>query len=204
MIINHEFSPLLKSRSIDDALEDVPITIRVTEFTEKGVKSFSEEFCKAVQTGQSVIPIEIDSYGGQVYSLLSMIDIIKSSTIPVATIVTGKAMSCGAVLFTCGTEGMRYMQPNSTLMIHDVGSISSGKIEELKSDVAESDRLNELVYTTMARNVGKDDKYFSSIVHEKGHADWFITPSEALKHNLANKIACPKFNVRISVDISFG
>ena len=32
----------------------------------------------AQNTGQSIIPIVIDSYGGEVYSLLKMIDMIKA------------------------------------------------------------------------------------------------------------------------------
>lgn len=46
---------------------------------------------------------------------MSMVSDIKHSRIPVATIVQGKAMSCGAILFSCGEEGMRYMDPTPQL-----------------------------------------------------------------------------------------
>ena len=49
--------------------------------------------CVAQNSGQKVVPIEIDSFGGQVYSLMSMIAAIKASRIPLATIVQGKAIS---------------------------------------------------------------------------------------------------------------
>ena len=74
---------------------------------------------------------------------MSMISDIRHSRIPVATIVQGKAMSCGAILFSFGAEGMRYMDPDSTLMIHDVSSMAWGKVEEVKVSAEETDRLNQ-------------------------------------------------------------
>ena len=81
----------------------------------------------AHSTGQKVIPVVIDSYGGQVYSLMSMIAAIESAELPVATIVEGKAMSCGAVLLSFGEQGMRFADPHATVMIHDVSSGGYGK-----------------------------------------------------------------------------
>ena len=134
---------------------------------------------------------------------MSMIGAIKHSEIPVATIVEGKAMSCGAVLFTFGEEGMRFMDPNATVMIHDVSSMDWGKVEELKAGAKEADRLNDKIYVMMARNCGKKDDYFLKIVDKKKHADWFIDSEEAKKHNLANQLRIPKLNIDISVDIDF-
>ena len=126
----------------DVELRKNPVIIRVNKFNEESAKKFSDEIGQAHNTGQKVIPVVIDSYGGQVYSLMSMIGAIKHSEIPVATIVEGKAMSCGAVLFTFGEEGMRFMDPNATVMIHDVSSMDWGKVEELKAGAKEADRLN--------------------------------------------------------------
>ena len=59
------------------------------------------------------------------------------------------------------------MDPNATVMIHDVSSMNWGKIEELKADTKEADRLNNIVYTMMAQNCGKKDDHFKKIVHKK-------------------------------------
>ena len=85
-------------------LRKSPVIIRVNKFDEDSAKKFAAEMAQAHNTGQEVIPIVIDSYGGQVYSLMSMIAAIKDAELPVATIVEGKAMSCGAVLFSFGRE----------------------------------------------------------------------------------------------------
>ena len=194
-----KISPLIK----EVELRKNPVIIRVNKFNEESAKKFSEEMAVAHNTGQKVIPVIIDSYGGQVYSLMSMIAAIKHAEIPVATIVEGKAMSCGAVLFTFGEEGMRFIDKHATVMIHDVSSMDWGKVEELKAGAKEADRLNDKIYTMMARNCGKKDDYFLKIVDKKKHADWFIDSEEAKKHNLANHVRLPKFNITISANIDF-
>jgi len=184
-------------------LRKQPVMIRVNKFDEESAKKFAQEMAQAHNTGQKVIPIVIDSYGGQVYSLMSMISAIKHAELPVATIVEGKAMSCGAVLFSFGEEGMRFMDPNATVMIHDVSSTDFGKVEELKAGAKEADRLNTTIYTMMARNCGKKDDHFMKIVDKKKHADWFLDAEEAKKHNMANHLRVPKFHIKVAVDIDF-
>jgi len=184
-------------------LRKQPVIIRINKFDEESAKKFALEMAAAHNSGQSVIPIVIDSYGGQVYSLMSMISAIKHSSLPVATIVEGKAMSCGAILFSFGHEGLRFMDPNATVMIHDVSSMDFGKVEELKAGAKEADRLNTRVYTMMARNCGKKDDHFMKIVDKKKHADWFLDADEAKKHNLANQLRVPKLHIKVTVDIDF-
>ena len=192
-------SPLLKEYE----LRKNPVIVRVNKFDEESAKKFNDSVAQAHNTGQDVIPVVIDSYGGQVYSLMSMISSIKAAELPVATIVEGKAMSCGAILFSFGEEGRRFMDPNATVMIHDVSSWAHGKIEELKADVKEADRLNGIVYKMMAQNCGKADNYFIKLMDKKKHADWYLDADEAKKHNLANHLRVPKLSIDISVGIGF-
>jgi len=180
-----------------------PVIITVNKFDEKSAKEFQQQVSLAHNTGQQIIPVVIDSYGGQVYSLMSMISAIKHAEIPIATIVEGKAMSCGAILFSFGEQGLRFMDPDATVMIHDVSSMEHGKVEEIKASADETERLNQKVYTMMARNCGKKDDYFLKKVHAKGHADWFLDAAECKKHGLANQLRIPKLSISVSVDIDF-
>ena len=192
-----EISPLIKTIE----LRRDPVIVVVNEFTEEAANDFASAISHAQNTGQKVVPVIIDSFGGQVYALLSMISSIKSSNIPVATIVKGKAMSCGAILSSFGEDGLRFMDKDATMMIHDVSSYAFGKIEELKSDVRESERLNKKVYTMMARNCGKPDDYFSDLIHDKGHADWFLDAEEAKEHNIIQQIRVPQLKAKVVIDI---
>jgi ATP-dependent Clp protease protease subunit len=197
-ILTH-VSPLIK----DIELRSNPIIIRVNKFDEESSKDFAQQMSLAQSTGQPVIPVIIDSYGGQVYALMSMIASIKSSKIKVATVIEGKAMSCGAILFSFGAYGYRFMDPDATIMIHDVSSGAFGKIEELKADIRETERLNKKVYEMMARNCGKSSDYFLKMVHEKGHSDWFLDSNDALEHGLANHLRLPEMSISAEIVYKF-
>lgn len=192
-----DVSPLIKTLE----LKYEPVIITVNEFTEESATEFSAAISLAHNTGQSIIPVIIDSYGGQAYSLLSMISSVRNSKIPIATIVRGKAMSCGALLASFGADGYRYMDADATMMIHDVASAAFGKVEELKSDAREAERLNRKLFAMMAKNCGKEDTYFLDLIHDKGHADWFLDADEALEHNIVQHIKVPNLKGTVSVEI---
>jgi len=86
-------------------------------------------------------------------------------------------------------------------MIHDVSSMNWGKNEEVQASAEETARLNNKIYTMMARNCGKKDDYFLKIVHRKGHADWFLDADEAKKHKIANQLRVPKLSISVDVNI---
>lgn len=202
-------NPQLSKPEISESAEisvkfRAPNIIYVNKFNEDAAKDFHEGMIKCQNTGQTIIPIVIDSYGGEVYSLLKMVDVIKASSIPVATICMGKAMSCGAVLLSCGAEGHRYMAPTGTVMIHDVATFAMGKCEEIKAEAKEVERLNKLIFKIMADNCGKEAGYFSKLVHEHGHADWFLEADEAKKHGIVNHLRIPKIKVTFDADMVFG
>jgi len=192
-------SSLLK----DYELRQKPVIITVTSFTSTAAKDFRTNVEKAHATGQPVIPVIICSPGGQVYYLMSMIDTILSSNLPVATISNGLAMSCGAVLLSCGTNGYRYASPNSTVMIHDVSSIGIGKVGDIKANADEAERLNEKLMKIMSVNCGKKPDFFKNEVHARGHADWYISPEEAKSLGLINHIGSPNLHLSVDVKMTF-
>jgi ATP-dependent Clp protease, protease subunit len=192
-----EKSSLIKELELDKS----PVVITVNKFDEDSAKEFKSKVALAHNTGQKVIPIVIDSYGGRVYALMSMISAIRNSELPIATIVEGKAMSCGAILFSFGDDGLRFMDKDATVMIHDVSAGAIGKVEDMKVSVEEAERLNKKVFKMMARNIGKSDEYFLKKIKEKGHTDWYLDADETKKIGLANQLRVPVLNIKVSVDI---
>lgn len=179
--------------------------ILVNEFTEFGLKNFKIDFDDLNMSHLPIIPVIIDSYGGEVYSLLGMLDIITTATKPVATIAVGKAMSCGSILLACGSPGLRFVGPHSTVMVHDVATVSIGKIEELKSDVGEAERLNIKIFELLNERCSKPKGYFQKIVSEKKHTNWYLDSKEVLKHGLADHVGLPVidslFNLEVAKEI---
>jgi ATP-dependent Clp protease, protease subunit len=174
------------------------------DFTDEMAEDFAHAFNAAENTGQEVIPVVIDSYGGDIYALMSMIDVIQGASVPVATIVMGKAMSAGAVLLTCGTEGYRFAAPNSTIMVHSAWETGiSGNADEVKVGADELMRLNKRLLEIMSKNCGHDKDYFHKQMTSKKNTDWYIQTKEALKHNFINHVRVPEFQVNVKMTVNF-
>lgn len=180
-----------------------PVIIRVGYIDEEMLPGFKEAVNRTHDCGQPFVVLEIDSHGGDVYSLLAIVDILESSKLPIATIVTGKAMSCGAVLFCCGSQGYRFIGPRATLMIHDVTTEElGGKPDEMKVDTEETDRLNRLLYSLMERKIGKRNGYLWRLMQKRGRTDYYLSAEDARRAGIANHIAVPKLITKVTVDIS--
>lgn len=187
-----------------DALLVQPTIIRVTDFNEKGYGEFLTAFQQCIDSRQAVIPINIDSYGGHVYSLLGMLELIKSSPVPVATYVASKAMSCGAVLFSAGTPGHRYIAPTAHVLVHQVSGGAFGKVEDIEVSATHTTALNKQLMGILSKNCGHDAKYFSRELMKNGNADLYYTAKDAVKHGLANVIKTPVFRVEVATTYCFG
>jgi len=202
MFVEYSIEPLgAFSCKVDDIVKK-PKVITVNKFNEESAIKFNEDFSVAIESGQNIIPVVIDSYGGQLYSLMNMIDTIKNSPVAVATIVKGKAMSCGALLLSCGTEGFRFASENSSIMIHELSSGSFGKNEEIQADAKNCKKLNKKIFQILSKNCGHKKGYFEDIYRkQKSRADWYLEPEECIKHNLINHIGIPKIEMTVSASI---
>ncbi len=119
-------------------------------------------------------PIEfyISSYGGDVYSCLGLISIMKACTTPIDTYVTGCAMSAGFVIALNGHK--RFCYGDSSYMVHQLSSVSWGKIQERVERLDEDKRLQKLLdknileHSNLTKSELKEiykskiDKYYSA------------------------------------------
>lgn len=196
--MKHACEPLRNQMSTEPKIKNA---ILVNEFSEYGVKCFKSDFDDLNNSNLPIIPILIDSFGGEVYSLLAILDIMSTAIKPVATVALGKAMSCGSILLACGSPGLRFVGEHSTVMVHDVATVSFGKIEELKADVGEGERLNNKIFEMLDERCGKHKGYFQKIVAEKKHANWYLDSQEVIKHGIADHIGMPVIDSGFNVDV---
>lgn len=180
--------------------DHTPQVITVREFTEASALVFNREFQMALQRQQPIILINVDSYGGSVYALLSMITTMRNSPVPVATYTQSKAMSSGAMLLGLGTKGYRYMAPRAKVMLHEVSSGAGGKVSELIVDTQEAQDLNNDIFRELSVHCGWNENYFFRKIHDKNHADWFLKSDEAKKIRLIDQIGSPQLVTRVWVE----
>jgi len=185
-----------------------PKSVWVTEFNTDSVRKFYEEFVDlesnpAVET----IPVFINSYGGQVYSLIAKRDMIKSSNKPVSTIALGKAMSCGASLLAAGTKGFRFASPDSRILIHQVSSMTLGKASDIKEDAAQIQALNELMLKNLAEDTGMSIDRLKREIKNRDNADWTLTAEDAKKFGIIDFVGVPRhiyphYQTRIEIGLT--
>ena len=128
------------------------------------------------------IKLHLTTYGGLVYAAFSVIACIKSSKVPVHTIIDGYAASAGTLISVCGAR--RYIHRHSSMMIHELSagmwgrmSVMEEKMEDLKKMM---EKLKE-IYTTHTKLTNKKlDKIL------KKDSDWYA--EECLANGLVDEI----------------
>jgi ATP-dependent Clp protease protease subunit len=173
--------------------EDIK-AIYVNKFNEESLAKFVESLTLLESSPEiEVIPVYIDSYGGSVHTLIAMVDIIQSCSKPVATIALGKAMSCGALLLASGTKGYRFASPGCDIMIHEVSSISAGKMEDIKVDVKQTIKLNNHIFRLLQEASSQNQKdFFKKACAKRKNTDWYLGAKEFKKLGLIDHIGVPR------------
>ncbi|MEO6306149.1 MAG: ATP-dependent Clp protease proteolytic subunit [Bacteroidia bacterium] len=130
------------------------------------------------------IKIFIDSYGGSVYQCFGLLSVIASSKVPIHTIVTGCAMSCGFMIAITGHK--RFAYDKATLLYHQVSSFAAGKLKEMKEDLIESKRLQKMIESHVLSTTKISKSRLKESFNKK--EDWFIPTKEALSLGIIDKI----------------
>jgi ATP-dependent Clp protease protease subunit len=130
------------------------------------------------------IQIFIDSYGGLVYQCLGLLGVMKRSTAPIHTIVTGCAMSCGFIISVAGHK--RFAYDKSTFLYHQISTGFYGKAADLEDEVKEVKRLQKLIENHVIESTGLSKQQLKD--NYKTKTDWFIDAKEALKYKIIDHI----------------
>lgn len=145
-----------------------------------------ERLCSVFNLTHTPEPIKIyiDSYGGVVYQILGLIGIIEKSATPIHTYVTGTAMSAGFLLSICGHK--RFAYPHATFMVHQLSSWSHGKLEEMKEDLKENERLQSVIDSIIFDKTKLTPARLEKVYKRK--SDWFVDCEQAIKWSLIDEI----------------
>jgi len=79
----------------------------------------------------------ICSDGGDLEPAFALIDVMKSSHIPIKTVGLGQIASAGLLIFLAGTPGRRVLTPNTSILSHQFAWGSDGKAHELFATMRE-------------------------------------------------------------------
>jgi len=130
------------------------------------------------------IKMYIDSYGGSIYQCLGLISIMENSKIPIHTICTGAAMSCGFMILISGHK--RFAYNYSTPLYHQASSATGGTLKEIEDDVKETKRLQKIIEKITLEKTKISKEKLKEVYEKK--IDWFLTAEEALKLKVIDEI----------------
>lgn len=169
--------------------------IWVEEFEDSNVREFTENlYNKFYQNPERPIIIHVNTYGGDVHGLLSMIDAMDSirSMAPESfyfiTVTTGKAVSAGAVLLACGDY--RFATPNSSIMVHQINGGLWGSHPANKVEFIEMSRLNYKVLTLLHEKCNLHGEV--SDLEETLNHNLYLEPEQAREFGIIDIVGYPK------------
>jgi len=164
--------------------------IIVNKFTEESSKNFREKLLKRSFLDPNLpIIIYIDSYGGSVDALNSMLATMRQLPNPMVTVCVGKAMSCGAILLAAGDH--RFCDSGSRILIHEVSGGSIESVNEMENDVKEARRLNNQMMNFLAKRCGKTYKDIKQIMHNQDSRNIILTAKQSLDFGIIDYIGMP-------------
>jgi len=131
------------------------------------------------------IYLHITTDGGLVYSAFSIIDCIKSLSIPVYTIIDGFVASAGTLISLAGEK--RYMGENAYMLIHELRGGIWGKMSEMDEEYTNSKKIMEHIKRIYADNTKIKKKELDGIL--KKDLIWDV--KECIEKGLIQEIYKP-------------
>lgn len=131
------------------------------------------------------IYLHITTDGGLVYSAFSIIDCIKSLSIPVYTIIDGFVASAGTLISLAGEK--RYMCENAYMLIHELRGGIWGKMSEMDEEYTNSKKIMEHIKRIYADNTKIKKKELDGIL--KKDLIWDV--KECIEKGLIQEIYKP-------------
>ena len=129
------------------------------------------------------IRVYINSNGGSVSAVFTIIDLLLMSRTPVITIGLGKCYSSGGLLLMAGHK--RLLLPNCTILIHDGQSGSYGAIGKMLDNLEFTKELEVKIKNyILSRTSIPEEEYDKNY-----RRDWWIFADDAVnKYHIADKI----------------
>jgi ATP-dependent Clp protease, protease subunit len=169
------YSRLLKERIIflGEPIDDATVNTIIAQLLFLDAENSNED-----------IKIYINSPGGSVTSAMALYDSMQHVKADVSTICLGQAASAAAVLLAAGTKGKRYALPNARIMIHQVMGGVEGQQKDVEIQAKEMLRIKNQINEIMAKHTGQSLKK----IEQDTDRDFFMTPDEAKKYGIIDKI----------------
>lgn len=130
------------------------------------------------------VDVRVDSYGGDVYAGISIMNALRRYPDEVTVHVDGMAASAASFIAVGGGDKV-IMSPNSSLLIHGAWSQGMGNAEEMAQLSADLNQITDNLATIYAEKAGGEPSYWRELMKK----DTTFTADQAVEAGLADMVA---------------
>lgn len=129
----------------------------------------------------------ICSHGGSLEDAFALIDVMRTSRIPIKTVGLGSISSSALMIFLAGTAGRRILTPNTSILSHQFSWESTGKAHELFATVKEFQLTEKRIIEHYRHATGLDDSVIKKVLLPP--QDVYLSAEEALEYHICDHVA---------------
>ena len=171
-------------------LQDAGMYVFMGEVAEDTIKPIIEWILvenHVVKKKKKELLLMICSDGGSMENAFALIDVMKSSGIPVKTVGLGSIASSGLLIFLAGTKGRRVLTPNTSILSHQYSWGSDGKHHELWAVTKEFGLAHQRMVRHYQESTGLDEETIKTKLLPAN--DVYLSAEEALALGIGDYIS---------------
>jgi ATP-dependent Clp protease, protease subunit len=130
------------------------------------------------------ITMYINSGGGQITSMWSIIDTMNLIKPDVSTVCIGMAASAASTTLISGAKGKRYILPHAEVMIHQPLGGTKGQASDIEISAKHILRTKDLLHKYFAEKTGQPLKKISRDMDR----DYWLSAEESVEYGIVDKI----------------
>lgn len=148
----------------------------------------------ALPADVDTIELRINSYGGQVFEAVTMMNALRSHSARVVAVVEGLAASAASFLAVSADETV--MMPNTRMMLHAAWGVAIGDASDMRATADLLDGLTLDIAEVYAAKTGEDAAVWMDRLAE----DHWYSAQEAVDAGLADRIEAPTPNTSDGIE----
>lgn len=156
------------------------------DVSESSITNVQAQLITLASMAKTPIKLFISTYGGSVDEMFSLYDTIRVLEAPVHTFGLGKIMSAGVLLLSAGVKGSRLIGSHARVMMHALSADSFGTIFQLKNDVNEYSRMQNLIERALMKETKIKLPELRKIM--SSGPDFYITPEKAVQLGIVDRV----------------
>lgn len=149
-----------------------------------GFEVQAKDIVNQLNDADGPLSVRVDSFGGDVYAGISILNALRRYPDVVTVYVDGMAASAASFIAVGGADRL-IMSPNSSLLIHGAWSQGMGNSEEMAQLAADLNEITDNLATIYAEKTGQEPTYWRELMKK----DTTFTAEQAVEAGLADAVA---------------